>query len=1230
MELSDTESSSDEGPQPQQSQRRQRHNAKKRNRAKQNLDKFDLKPQYKIGDDISGPYWDPDTDPKRKCPTWYGGKIANVTVVNTSSPYGPICKYDIKFDDGDFVADVPEEMIFTQSDYELSHDYTDNKFKLIRDVTDKHTKDNWAKMVGYYVLTLNKEEHKFTFLTDAVAKHDKSVVERKGEKTNKADLYQPKNLKALLKEYRAAQSEKMSQSSKLKRKRTEESGLGAPDQSSKYVGVYCDKRDASKKWFASVKFNQQQYQIGNFFYEAEAAFAHDKAVELLGSGDMLNFKTKAGFRQSKKEEKKRLNNNEKGMSSSDIFSKVSESLGGDDALKFDEKPTSDTLAHTRKFKGTQFDKSVNKFRPSLNHNSKRYRLGSYDLEADAALAYDSALKAVGRCDECNFSSTAEYNQTRARELQRRQKKPDSISPAEIESFVAKQFDTLETNDVVGVSVPAEKLHGVSSKAKKWRSCCSSTYLGLYKLKSDAGFAYDEAVRQLGLDRDTNYASQQDYDESKRKEIRQNDYNENDGLSAVEIKDKVSGFVSKLQGDSASKNESEPKNETSPQPVPKPEKRNRPLENNAPEAKRTKTSRYFGVSFVKGDQKYFATLRHSKIVYKLGSYKLETDAALAHDEAARLLKFDAELNFGNSAKQYLRARAKESAEVGGPAEPVLTAANMIRGHLLKIKNPAVVALDEAIEKKWGRCIEGELSNMDKIDPDSVQAQNKDECVADDTEVIEIIDDSDSNCGERKDAASTLTSDEHPSQDRSKSVATEATAAVSNVAGIDAERSGAAALKSMPVGCPVAWSIDGNSFCSGEIVAVSKTTQTKYGITPSNGGASVLVAASGLAFGFNCHVTVARAPGETLKGKVLFFKRSSDSFVYQVRVEMGSNRFQVLSIDHSHLEFRRVSQAERESPRKLTLPAAAEPRKPSAQQQQDVQQAKAIPAIAERIQPPEILTLHDGDDIHSTNSTITAEHSLSHSTPRSSHQPYHGRSPNEYCRQHECRVYFPRWLVRHNETKDRLEYYLQHEDRRGSRPSRLNEIGRKYHCSLRLVKQTSEPHIFIETQPGKYAIQDIRKAKESLEDRLLDFIDNTHKDGSNGRLFYEIALSCPNLHQRNNHTVIQRNPFSADKEMDWQNISSLPYSQRRWGREYHGDFLIRGPTSVLHQIKRETNASVNVKLCGEQFRVRTRYCPPYVWLIGSQPRHVERAKEIIESSIAHFMNSNRNVHFQRENL
>lgn len=92
----------------------------------------------------------------------------------------------------------------------------------------------------------------------------------------------------------------------------------------------------------------------------------------------------------------------------------------------------------------------------------------------------------------------------------------------------------------------------------------------------------------------------------------------------------------------------------------------------------------------------------------------------------------------------------------------------------------------------------------------------------------------------------------------------------------------------------------------------------------------------------------------------------------------------------------------------------------------------------------------------------------------------------------------------------------------------------------MKQTSEPHIFIGTRPGKYAIHDIRKAKQMLEDKLLDFIDFKHQDGSNGRLFYEIALSCPNLHQRNNRTVIQRNPFTFDNEMDWQNVVSLPYS------------------------------------------------------------------------------------------
>ena len=900
---------------------------------------------------------------------------------------------------------------------------------------------------------------------------------------------------------------------------------------------------------------------------------------------MLNFKTKAGFRQSKKDEKKRLNNNEKGMSSSDIFSKVSATvgydgpLGGDAAPKFDEKPTSDTLAPTRKFKGAFYDKANKKFVPSLTHNKKRHLLGRYELEADAALAYDSALKVVGRCDQCNFSSTAEYDQARARELRRRQIKSDSKSPAEIAAYVAEQFATSthkETNNDLGDSEPSKKVHGVrfDNTNKKWKSYCNNSYFGVYKLKCDAGFAYDEAVRQLGLDRDTNFSSQQEYEESKKKETR---HDENDGLSAAEIKVKVTRFVSRLQGSSASKNEA------SPQSGSMSEKRNRPLENaesdspEPPDAKRTKSSRYLGVTFATGDQKYLATFYHSEIAYKLGSYKLETDAALAHDEAARLLKFDAELNFGNSAKQYLRARAKESSEVGGTAEPVQTAANTIRDHLLKIENPALVALDEAIEKKWGRCIEGEISNMDRID---LQAHNSDKGADDDAEVIEIIDDSDSNGEETRKDAAALTSDKQPSRDRSKSVVTEATAAVSNVEGTSL----AAALKSLPVGCPVAWDIDGNSFCSGEIVAVPRTTQTssnlntKYGITPSNGGASVLIAASGLAFGFNSHVTVSRAPGEKLKGEVLFFKRSSDSFVYQVRVEMGSNQFQVLTIDHSHLEFRRVSQAKRETPKKLPPPAATEPPtvppKPPTQQQQDVQQAKAKPVIADRIQPPEILTLHDGDDIHSTNSTITAEHSLSHSTPRSqsghstprsSYQPYHGRSPNEYCPQHECRVYFPRWLVRDNQTKDRLEcaliilyvlqrsrfvfrvcliispqVFLQHDDRRESRRSRLAEIGCKYHCTLTLVKQTSEPHIFIGTRPGKYAIHDIRKAKQMLEDKLLDFIDFKHQDGSNGRLFYEIALSCPNLHQRNNRTVIQRNPFTFDNEMDWQNVVSLPYS------------------------------------------------------------------------------------------
>ena len=202
MQLFGAESNSDEEPQPQ--QRRQ-------GRTKKQLLRDYKPPQFKIGDAIAGPYWDPEEDPKREhgAKGWYNGKIANVKVVNASGPFGPICKYDIKFDDGDFESDVPEDMVNTQSDYELSDEFNDGKFKLISRVTEKNTKDEWAKDVGYYVLTLDNEKINFTFLTDAVEKHDKSVVERKGEDTKKADLYQPKKLKALLKEYRATQSKKI-------------------------------------------------------------------------------------------------------------------------------------------------------------------------------------------------------------------------------------------------------------------------------------------------------------------------------------------------------------------------------------------------------------------------------------------------------------------------------------------------------------------------------------------------------------------------------------------------------------------------------------------------------------------------------------------------------------------------------------------------------------------------------------------------------------------------------------------------------------------------------------------------------------------------------------------------------------------------------------------------------------------------------------------------------------
>ena len=145
--------------------------------------------------------------------------------------------------------------------------------------------------------------------------------------------------------------------------------------------------------------------------------------------------------------------------------------------------------------------------------------------------------------------------------------------------------------------------------------------------------------------------------------------------------------------------------------------------------------------------------------------------------------------------------------------------------------------------------------------------------------------------------------------------------------------------------------------------------------------------------------------------------------------------------------------------------------------------------------------------------------------------------------------------------------------------------------------------------------MRKAKELFEYSLLEYI---HHDGSSGRLFYDIARSCKFLHPlgtSQSTSVMQRNPFSPNHEMGWMNIVELPFVGDSSGRSYHSFYLVSKQTGVLGRIKRETRCEI--KICSNKAKVPTKYCDPYVWVMGDQPALVDKAVDILQEAIRKHM-------------
>jgi hypothetical protein len=159
------------------------------------------------------------------------------------------------------------------------------------------------------------------------------------------------------------------------------------------------------------------------------------------------------------------------------------------------------------------------------------------------------------------------------------------------------------------------------------------------------------------------------------------------------------------------------------------------------------------------------------------------------------------------------------------------------------------------------------------------------------------------------------------------------------------------------------------------------------------------------------------------------------------------------------------------------------------------------------------------------------------------------------------------------------------------------------------------IRIETNPGKYAIDSLRKAKIELENFFLEYLNS---DGCIGRLFYDLAVSCQYLHpQRGRSCVYQRNPWETN-EMGYMSVVELPFLGNDWGgaHTFHSRHLLSKEFQVLSRVR---SVGCTVMVVDRRGRVPTKWTKPYVWVWGHKPGDVDDAVQILKDANREHANS-----------
>ena len=404
--------------------------------------------------------------------------------------------------------------------------------------------------------------------------------------------------------------------------------MSKPDATSIYNGVHLD---LSKKTSTKFEARFSKFRLGSYTLETDAALAYDAAIRARGLEkhyEKINFTTQNKYLKARDAELKSLKI--KGIDLAETLAfmgayvnKVYEfaaSEAADDVIEQEEPDSPSTKESTMLYNlfynmhGSErglVTKKTNKKKSTSNYNGvyvKRakpnhqpifevqfstVRLGYYSLEADAALAYDAAIRARGiekHYEKINFNTQNKY--LKARKIEAKKKSLEDIELGEtleyITSYVSKVSELADEQDEPdsqpkSVVVPPKKkavvgetskmlkvlfanVHGleevelVNTKSKHSSSRYNGVYakelkhenkyevqfcgvrLGVYILQADAALAYDAAIRARGEKEHShkiNFASSKDYLAARKVEAKSQSTN-------VDLEEALAFIMSKIE------------------------------------------------------------------------------------------------------------------------------------------------------------------------------------------------------------------------------------------------------------------------------------------------------------------------------------------------------------------------------------------------------------------------------------------------------------------------------------------------------------------------------------------------------------------------------------------------------------------------------------------------------------------------------------------------------------